>query len=33
MSFDIITKGHDGEIKVEETEGGGATFIIELPKK
>jgi C4-dicarboxylate-specific signal transduction histidine kinase len=33
MSFDIVTKGHDGEIRVEETEGGGATFIIELPKK
>ncbi len=33
MSFDIITKGHDGEIKVESIEGGGATFIIELPKK
>ncbi len=33
MSFDIITKGHDGEIKVESVEGEGATFIIELPKK
>lgn len=33
MSFEIITKGHEGEIKVESTDGGGATFIIELPKK
>jgi signal transduction histidine kinase len=33
MSFDIIKKGHKGDIRVESEEGQGATFIIELPKK
>jgi signal transduction histidine kinase len=31
LSYDIITKGHGGEIKAETKEGEGAEFIIELP--
>ena len=31
MSYEIITKGHGGELKVENREGEGATFIIQLP--
>ena len=31
LSYDIITKGHGGELKVETEEGQGATFIIQLP--
>jgi signal transduction histidine kinase len=31
MSYDIITKGHNGELKVESKENEGATFIIQLP--
>jgi len=31
MSFDIITKGHDGELKVKQKEGVGCDFIISLP--
>ncbi len=31
MSYDIITKGHGGELKVETKEGEYATFIIILP--
>lgn len=31
LSYDIITKGHGGELKVETKEGEGTTFIIELP--
>jgi signal transduction histidine kinase len=31
LSYDIITKGHGGELKVETKEGEGSTFIIELP--
>ena len=30
MSFDIITKGHGGELKVETKEGKGTEFIITL---
>ena len=33
LSYDIITKGHDGEIKVETREGEGSAFIISLPMK
>jgi signal transduction histidine kinase len=33
LSYDIITKGHDGEIKVETKEGEGSAFIISLPMK
>ena len=31
LSYDIITKGHGGEIKVETKEGEGAEFILKLP--
>ncbi len=31
MSYDIITKGHKGELKVETREGKGTSFIIILP--
>ena len=31
MSYDIVTKGHGGELKVETTKHKGTTFIIELP--
>ena len=30
-SYDIVTKGHGGELKVETKEGKGTTFIIQLP--
>ena len=31
LSYDIVTKGHGGELKVETKEGEGSTFIIQLP--
>jgi two-component system, NtrC family, sensor kinase len=31
LSYDIVTKGHGGEILVETKEGEGATFVIVLP--
>jgi signal transduction histidine kinase len=31
LSYDIITKGHGGELKVETQEGNGSEFIIQLP--
>jgi signal transduction histidine kinase len=31
MSYDIVTKGHGGELKVETKEGEGSEFIIQLP--
>ncbi|MEO6668049.1 MAG: ATP-binding protein [Ferruginibacter sp.] len=31
LSYDIVTKGHSGELKVETQEGEGTTFIIQLP--
>ena len=31
LSYDIITKGHMGDIKVETKEGEGSEFIISLP--
>ena len=33
LAYDIITKGHGGELKVETKEGEGSTFIIELPAR
>ncbi|NTW26611.1 MAG: two-component sensor histidine kinase, partial [Lentimicrobium sp.] len=32
MSYDIVTKGHGGELKVETLEGEGTEFIIVLPE-
>ena len=31
MSYDIVTQGHGGTLKVETAEGKGTTFIISLP--
>jgi len=31
LSYDIVTKGHGGELKVETKEGAGSTFTILLP--
>ena len=31
LSYDIVTKGHEGQLKVETEEGVGTSFIIELP--
>jgi len=31
LAYDIITKGHDGELKVETSEGEGSEFVIILP--
>ena len=31
LAYDIITKGHSGELKVETKEGEGSEFIIQLP--
>ncbi len=33
LSYDIVVKGHGGEIKIETEDGKGATFIISLPLK
>lgn len=33
MSYDIITKGHGGELKVKTEENVGTTFIIQIPYK
>jgi signal transduction histidine kinase len=33
MSYDIVKKGHGGELLVETEEGEGSTFSIELPTK
>ena len=33
MSYDIISKSHGGEIKVETKEGEGSEFIIQLPTR
>jgi signal transduction histidine kinase len=33
LSYDIITKGHGGELKMETKEGAGAEFVIQLPLK
>ena len=31
LSYDIVTKGHGGKLKVETKEDEGTTFIIQLP--
>ena len=31
LSYDIITKGHGGELMVKSVEGEGTTFIVRLP--
>jgi len=31
LSYDIVSKGHGGKMKVETTEGEGSEFIIQLP--
>ena len=31
LSYDLVTKGHGGELKVESKEGEGAKFTIQLP--
>lgn len=31
LSYDIITKGHGGELQVETQEGEGTTFTISIP--
>ncbi|MEO8771169.1 MAG: hypothetical protein ABI402_13830 [Ferruginibacter sp.] len=31
LSYDIITKGHGGELKVETKENEGTTFVVILP--
>jgi signal transduction histidine kinase len=31
MCYEIVTKGHSGELKVETKEGEGSTFTIHLP--
>jgi signal transduction histidine kinase len=33
MSYDIITKGHGGDIKVKTEEGQGSAFTVILPLK
>jgi signal transduction histidine kinase len=32
LAYDIITKGHNGELKLETKEGEGSEFIIQLPR-
>ena len=31
LSYDIVTKGHGGDLKVETDENTGKTFIVSLP--
>jgi signal transduction histidine kinase len=31
LSYDIVNKGHNGELLLESKEGEGTTFIIKLP--
>jgi signal transduction histidine kinase len=33
LSYDIVTKGHGGKLKVETQKGKGSEFIVELPVK
>ena len=31
MSYDIVTKGHGGDLRVKTSEGEGTTFVVVLP--
>jgi len=31
LAYDIVTKGHSGEMRVESKEGEGSIFIVTLP--
>jgi two-component system, NtrC family, sensor kinase len=31
LIYDIVSKGHGGELTVESVEGEGATFVVRLP--
>jgi signal transduction histidine kinase len=31
LSYEIVTKGHGGQLKVESVEGNGCTFVVQLP--
>jgi signal transduction histidine kinase len=31
LSYDVVTKGHGGDLRVESKEGEGAKFTIQLP--
>jgi hypothetical protein len=31
LSYDIVTKGHGGKLRVKTQEGGGSDFIVEIP--
>lgn len=31
LAYDIVTKGHGGEIECESVEGEGTTFVVKLP--
>jgi signal transduction histidine kinase len=31
LSYDIVTKGHGGELSVHEADNGGVEFIVRLP--
>jgi len=33
LSYDIVTKGHGGELRAETKEGEWTTFIVQLPYK
>ena len=32
IAMDVVVNKHGGRLSVEETEGGGATFVVRLPK-
>ena len=32
LSYDIVTRGHGGTLRLEETASGGATFVVSLPR-
>jgi two-component system, NtrC family, sensor kinase len=32
LSYDIVTKGHGGELKVKTKEGEGSEFVISIPR-